>query len=385
MLQRRFRGRVLAGGSIALAAAIAIAIVIARAPASGNGAETPTTFSGSSSGAIVIATNSGTGHAIKGHSGGNAITGISTKANGVVGQAIATPSPMPSAIFALAGVLGQDVSTGVNNVGVVGTSALGHGVEGISTGSSGVVGFSVNSSFGVGVEGISFKNIGVGAFNLSDAQTALLVFGGSGLATPAPGNPLFRVANHGLNFAPNTNCGGTVQYDVASIDQVGNLVLCGTSTTSGTPLAIRRTIGGARVVSYAAQQTQPTIEDFGQGHLVNGQAYVRLEPGFAALIDPRAAYLVFLTPGGDNRGLYVSQKTRVGFLVRESQGGHATLAFDYRIAAKPFDSAAPRLPLASSLPQLRAQPETEQELRFLQQHSRLMTPLRQPGSAITSP
>jgi hypothetical protein len=71
---------------------------------------------------------------------------------------------------------------------------------------------------------------------------------------------------------------------------------------------------------------------------------VHLESRFATTKAPGVNYLVFITPEGDNRGLYVTQKSAVGFAVRESQGGHSTLAFSYRIVAKPFENDSPRLP-----------------------------------------
>ena len=58
---------------------------------------------------------------------------------------------------------------------------------------------------------------------------------------------------------------------------------------------------------------------------------------------------MFLTPEGDNRGLYVDHKTGAGFDVRESQGGRSTIAFSYRIVGKPLGSSAQRLPLLSDV------------------------------------
>jgi hypothetical protein len=52
---------------------------------------------------------------------------------------------------------------------------------------------------------------------------------------------------------------------------------------------------------------------------------------------------VFLTPEGDCRGLYVSERDERGFIVRELQGGHSDLGFSYRIVAKRKDVKAPRL------------------------------------------
>jgi hypothetical protein len=45
-------------------------------------------------------------------------------------------------------------------------------------------------------------------------------------------------------------------------------------------------------------------------------------------------YHVFLTPGGESEGLYVTNKTAQGFEVHEQHGGHSNISFDYRIMAK---------------------------------------------------
>jgi hypothetical protein len=86
---------------------------------------------------------------------------------------------------------------------------------------------------------------------------------------------------------------------------------------------------------------------------------VRIDPAFANTMDKSATYLVFITPKGDNRGLYVTNESATGFEVRESQGGRSTLAFDYRIVAKPFGEHPTRLQMitvsrpGASLPQPR--------------------------------
>jgi hypothetical protein len=86
--------------------------------------------------------------------------------------------------------------------------------------------------------------------------------------------------------------------------------------------------------------------------LQNGNAYVYLDPAFANVIERGAKYLVFITPEGDSRGLYVTEKTARGFVVRENMGGHSTLAFSYRIVAKPLGSHEQRLPMLE-LPRIR--------------------------------
>jgi hypothetical protein len=99
------------------------------------------------------------------------------------------------------------------------------------------------------------------------------------------------------------------------------------------------------VKSFNPKTTLPTVEDTGTAQLVAGAAAVRLDPTFAASIDARSGYRVFLTPSGDTRGLFVAMRTVNGFIVRESQGGHATVSFDYRIVATALGQAGERMAL----------------------------------------
>ena len=66
-------------------------------------------------------------------------------------------------------------------------------------------------------------------------------------------------------------------------------------------------------------------------------------------MDSTTKYFVTLTPEGDCRGLYVAQRDAARFVVRELQGGRSSIAFTYRIVAKPLGNNSARLPL-STLP-----------------------------------
>jgi hypothetical protein len=138
---------------------------------------------------------------------------------------------------------------------------------------------------------------------------------------------------------------------VAELDDQGNLHLAGQIFTSGNCSAgcIKiHTAVRTNVTAYASAGTVPSIEDFGKAQIVDGRGYVRIAADFGQAIDPRSEYLVFLTPEGDNRGLYVTGKSASGFTVRESQGGHASLAVEYRIVARPYGSRESRLPVWSA-------------------------------------
>ena len=91
---------------------------------------------------------------------------------------------------------------------------------------------------------------------------------------------------------------------------------------------------GRTVQTYSVQSAENWFEDAGTVQLVNGVAHVDLEPVFGATVNTGVEYHVFLTPDGDCKGLYVSQKSAGGFDVRELGGGTSSIAFEYRIMAK---------------------------------------------------
>jgi hypothetical protein len=310
--------------------------------------------------------NNGTGPGIRGVSlTGNGSNGI-TRVNST------------SAATGREGVFGNDMSTsGSFNSGVRGLSARGTGVLGNSTSGPGISG---NSSSGIGVQATSSNNIGAlvvgGLVNAGagDNFPALSVIGSvaggdfsdlidacrpmTSSSLCFNNNALFRVDSLGdvattgqILASTNGIFERAVSVGVASVPAPGDINIAGqylkaSSCVAGC-VAATTTSAGRAVASYAAQETAPTIEDFGEAQMVNGQAHVALGADFANVIDGRANYLVFITPEGDNRGVYVSSKTPTGFAVHEGQGGRSSFTFSYRVIAKPFGLARPRLPMVA--------------------------------------
>jgi hypothetical protein len=246
-----------------------------------------------------------------------------------------------------AGVVGAEKS-GVGgslpdlNIGVLGQGVFGPGVvaEGGGTAPSMLGAFLVGSYVvgGVGstgqttavaqeIEAADSSTDGLAMFNKVDGRTSVVLPHGN------------------TQLLAGTGSGGSYSFDIN-----GNETLSGLLFTAGfcNPGCSRpHSQGGHRVVTYSAQTSEPTVEDFGEGRLVGGMGQVKLDPSFARTIDASRSYLVFLTPEGDNRGLFVSQRTASGFTVREAQGGVSTLGFMYRIVAKPYGVAAARLPMVN--------------------------------------
>jgi hypothetical protein len=102
------------------------------------------------------------------------------------------------------------------------------------------------------------------------------------------------------------------------------------------------------------------LEDFGSATLANGVATVALDPTFTATVNTTIDYHVFLTPTGDCKGLYISQKSANTFEVRELAGGQSNVAFDYRIVAKRAGYESQRL---EDVTEHARQMQQKQELR----------------------
>ena len=268
-----------------------------------------------------------------------------------------------------AGVVGVDeASNHGSNSGVVGYTLNGaYGVEGIS-GNSALGGVEGNSTTGDGVDGYSDSGYGVNAQSNAVALNAAST-GHDGIvaATTAGGTyAAIRVSSNALGVVAiastealrgegyiglDGQSADVNSYPLDLVDHTGNNVVYVTDGGDlyyhGTLSSFVTTQSGGVGRMFVPRSTMQTMEDFGSGTLVNGSGVVHLDPAFAKMMDG-TGYQVFLTPDGDNRGLYVAQKTANSFLVRESQGGHSSLAFDYRIVARQFGHAADRATIAAT-------------------------------------
>jgi hypothetical protein len=200
----------------------------------------------------------------------------------------------------------------------------GPGVEGNSTNGAGVLGYSPNY---YGVAGDSQgPNAGVGGFNSWTSSGASGVYGQS-----ANGFGVTGYSSNGYAFY--------AEGDVLVNGEV--------YTNGGCQSGCSRT---RHELSFNGRTSQPTLDDVGEGTLRNGIAHVSLAPDFANAIDPHKPYLVLLTPEGD-ASLYVASRTPGSFEVRQMGGGHTSIPFAYRIAAKPYGTGSERLPF-KTVPQV---------------------------------
>jgi hypothetical protein len=241
---------------------------------------------------------------------GSGVLGVSAKGNGVLGE-----TSFPSGFvgpFQKAGVMGEDLSTdgGYWDAGVEGTTANGVGVFGSASG------------YGFGVEASATTDYGV--FATATSGTAIYADAASGTGL---------IAQSGGYSIIGRNGSGT---DTMSLDNEGNMIVLGNLTVDGTV-----TQGSSITPAISSPNRDAQIERVGGARLANGSAYVSIDSDFSKQLDSTKSYRVFLTPDGDSKGLYVTDKTAAGFSVRENQGGRSTLSFDYRIVGTPRAAALP--------------------------------------------
>jgi hypothetical protein len=316
--------------------------------------------------ACVFGNNLGTGVAIEGVSQNNvAVYGVSTSNHGVDGRSRTdygvvgyTYSTADTAIqsgsyLGKAGVYGIDSGQGQFNSGVLGTSVQGVGVQG--QGATGVLGTGGETGVsGSGQTGVSGSGV-TGAYFTGTSTALVLVDDYYQIAANNPPGNL--IEGYGTSRA-----GDNIAFiPVFQVDNFGNETISGSLTTNANLVTVTETTG-SNVLSYGARSASPTLEDVGKSTLRNGAATVTLDPTFASAIDT-GTFMVFVTPHGNSNGLYTTN-TRSGFTVHENNGGHSSLAFDYRIVAVPLDGrTSQRLPAAQPL---RGRPLPAAAARILQ-------------------
>ncbi len=301
--------------------------------------------------------------------GGSGVEGETTNGYAVYGVDTATSGTSVGVLGVTYSSAGYGVEGSSNNVGVYGDGGTigvdGHGtgigVKGIGTATSGssvgVYG-QTSDTEGYGVQGAS-PNIGVygtaagssttggelafqagvwgdtngsaddsytGVYGTADNNVAGLFVDNTGSDTSVPTLELFNLT---------TTPGALVFVAESGTDKFCTIDADADLTCSGTVKSVVQVEKGARKVSlYAMQSAENWFEDAGSGQLSNGSASIALDPTFAQTVNTGVEYHVFLTPNGDCKGLYVSQKSATSFEVHELGGGSSSVAFDYRIMAK---------------------------------------------------
>ncbi len=93
-------------------------------------------------------------------------------------------------------------------------------------------------------------------------------------------------------------------------------------------------------IMFAPEAPEIVFQDFGTGQLINGEAYIELDPILkkSLHIDAKHPLKVYVTLEGDCNGVFVTNKSVNGFTVKELQGGTSNAPFSWQIVASRADT-----------------------------------------------
>lgn len=229
-----------------------------------------------------------------------------------------------------AGVVGLSTGTGEDAIGIV---AISTGLTGASTGLTA----EIHSPEGIAIE--AGGPSGSTLFSGNDTTGGEEVFSVSGIGAVRARsftnlNGSFMVGNAGnLGVSGTINAGGNIVAN-NELNSNGHTRVFGSLFVTGSKNAVVKLQDGRSVLLYATESPDSWFEDFGTVRLRNGRAVVHIDRTFAETANVDMPYMVFLTPAGDCRGLYVTRKSSTRFEVRELRNGRSNISFDFRIVAR---------------------------------------------------
>jgi len=92
-------------------------------------------------------------------------------------------------------------------------------------------------------------------------------------------------------------------------------------------------------IMFASEAPEVLFEDYGTATLVNGTAEIKIDPIFSRniYVDEKRPLKVFIQLEGDCNGVYVTNKSKNGFTVKELQNGRSNVAFSWHIVGNRAD------------------------------------------------
>jgi len=108
---------------------------------------------------------------------------------------------------------------------------------------------------------------------------------------------------------------------------------------AGTVSTIIKDKDNTNRIMYAPEAPEVLFQDYGQGILKNGEAYITLDETIIKNITVNSKHplRVFIQLEGDCNGVFVSEKTSSGFKVKELQNGLSNTRFTWSITANRAD------------------------------------------------
>ncbi|MBN2482750.1 MAG: hypothetical protein JXD21_00950, partial [Candidatus Omnitrophica bacterium] len=102
---------------------------------------------------------------------------------------------------------------------------------------------------------------------------------------------------------------------------------------SGTKSGVVETSKSDRTLLYVIESPEVYFEDLGESELINGIAKIPIETVYKETVNTDKPYQILITPYGNCKGLYIAERAKDYFVVKEKKNGTANIRFGYRIMA----------------------------------------------------
>lgn len=102
---------------------------------------------------------------------------------------------------------------------------------------------------------------------------------------------------------------------------------------------VKDTDGSERIL-FAPEAPEILFEDYGVGKLYNGEVIIKIDPIFAKniVVNEKHPLKVFIQLEGDCKGVYVTEKSKNSFKVKELNNGKSNIQFSWHIVANRIDN-----------------------------------------------
>jgi len=129
----------------------------------------------------------------------------------------------------------------------------------------------------------------------------------------------------GLKYNHNASGGGGTDYKV-----IGN----------GVASTIIPDENNQPRIMFCPEAPEVLFEDYGIGNLINGEVFITLDKILTASmkIDEKHPLKVFIQLEGDCNGVFVTEKSNIGFKVKELNNGKSNVSFSWHIVGSRADS-----------------------------------------------
>ncbi len=247
-------------------------------------------------------------------------------------------------------------NSGATSFGVRATNANGNGtgmlVNGNNSASTYLVSGSGGAFNGTSLGLLAYGRTAVSGVGLlaagNNVGTIYTPTGGAGVGATGLNWGVVGYAQQNNNVNPLANQAGGVgsaggYFEVMSGGVSSSWAYVGTRdggvarkiSGNGTVNTIVKDLNDKLVLLSCPEAPENLFQDFGAGQLQNGYAKITLDPIFAKNIEVNEKHplRVFIQLEGDCKGVFVTEKTKSGFIVRELDGGNSNVQFTWFVTA----------------------------------------------------